>query len=151
MQFRGRIQRKTWCMGPYAGVYYNLTLCPLQSRLLHIYHGQPMPESTLTLCQSCLHPPSQGLWIWPMNPSCCPSKSQNVTWLSNTVLFLLKNNNTSGFCPRVRAPVFLDLVPRPTGRCAPPTHRSFAASYLPPKLILRTELGPPGASIFPLV
>jgi hypothetical protein len=38
---RGRIQRKTWCMGPYAGAYYNLTLCPLQSRLQHIYHGQP--------------------------------------------------------------------------------------------------------------
>jgi hypothetical protein len=91
VKFKGRIQRKTWCMGPFAGVDYNLTLCPLQRRLLHIYHGQPMPESTLTLCQSCLHPPSQGLWIWPMNPSCCPSKSQNVTWLSNTVLFLLKN------------------------------------------------------------
>ncbi len=29
-------------MGPYAGVdYYNLTFCPLQSRLQHIYHGQP--------------------------------------------------------------------------------------------------------------
>ncbi len=28
-------------MGPYAGVDYNLTLCPLQSRLQHIYHGQP--------------------------------------------------------------------------------------------------------------
>ncbi len=56
---RGRIQRKTWCMGPYAGVAYNRTLCPLQSRLEHIYHGQsyarvdlnPMPESILD-CQS---------------------------------------------------------------------------------------------------
>jgi hypothetical protein len=28
-------------MGPYAGVDYNLTLCPLQSRIQHIYHGQP--------------------------------------------------------------------------------------------------------------
>ncbi len=27
----GRIQRKSW---------YNLTLCPLQSRLQHVYHGQ---------------------------------------------------------------------------------------------------------------
>ncbi len=51
-------------MGPYTGVDYNLTLCPLHSRLQHIYHGQPyarvdlnpMPESTLS--------PSQGLWIW---------------------------------------------------------------------------------------
>ncbi len=60
-------------MGPYAGVNYNLTLCPPQSRLQHIYHGQPyagaalnpyarvdfnpMPETTLS--------PSQGLWVWP--------------------------------------------------------------------------------------
>ncbi len=44
---------------------YNLTLCPLQSRLQHIYRGQPyarvdhnpMPESALS--------PSQGLWILP--------------------------------------------------------------------------------------
>jgi hypothetical protein len=43
-------------MGPYAGVDYNLTFCPLQSPLQNIYHGQPyarvdlnpMPESTLT-------------------------------------------------------------------------------------------------------
>jgi hypothetical protein len=48
-------------MRPYAGVDYNLTLCPVQSRLQHIYHGQPYarvdpnskPESTLS--------PSQGL------------------------------------------------------------------------------------------
>jgi hypothetical protein len=48
---------------PYAGVDYNLTLCPLQGRLQHIYHGKhyarvglnPMPESTLSL--------RQGLWI----------------------------------------------------------------------------------------
>jgi hypothetical protein len=56
-------------MGPYAGVDYNLTLCPLQqSRLQHFYHGHsatlcqsrpnPMPESTLS--------PNQGLWIWPL-------------------------------------------------------------------------------------
>ncbi len=62
----GRIQRETWCMGPYAGADYNLTLCLLQSRLQHIQHGQPyakvdlnpVPESTLS--------PSQGLWIWPL-------------------------------------------------------------------------------------
>jgi hypothetical protein len=53
-------------MGTYTGINYNLTLCPLQSRLQHIYHGQPyarvdlnpMPESTLS--------PSQGL---PRNPT----------------------------------------------------------------------------------
>jgi hypothetical protein len=27
-------------MGPYAGVDYNLTLCPLEIRLQHIYHKQ---------------------------------------------------------------------------------------------------------------
>jgi hypothetical protein len=40
-KYRGRIQGKTWCMRPYARIDYNLTLCPLQSRLQHIYHGQP--------------------------------------------------------------------------------------------------------------
>jgi hypothetical protein len=56
-------------MGPYAGVDYNLASCPLQSRHQHIYHGQPyarvdlnpMPESTLTLCQSLLYPPVRDL------------------------------------------------------------------------------------------
>ncbi len=55
------IQRKTWRMGPYAWVDYNLTLCPLQSRLQHIYHGRA------TLCQSRLYPPGRdfrfSLWI----------------------------------------------------------------------------------------
>jgi hypothetical protein len=47
-------------MVTYAGVDYNLTLCPLKSRLQHVYHGQlyarvdlnPMPESTLSPSQS---------------------------------------------------------------------------------------------------
>jgi hypothetical protein len=34
---KGPIQRKALCMGPYAGVDYNLTSCPLQSRLQRIY------------------------------------------------------------------------------------------------------------------
>jgi hypothetical protein len=63
------MQRKTWCIGPYTGGDFNLTLCPLQSRLKHIYHGHPyarvdlntMPESTLS--------PSQGLWIWHLSAS----------------------------------------------------------------------------------
>jgi hypothetical protein len=49
-------KEKTWCMGPYAGVDHNLTLCPLYCRLQHITMGTSMPESTLS--------PSQGLWIW---------------------------------------------------------------------------------------
>jgi hypothetical protein len=58
----GRIQRQTWCVG----VDCNLTLYPLQSRLQHIFHGQPyarvdlnpVSESTLSL--------RQDLWIWPL-------------------------------------------------------------------------------------
>jgi hypothetical protein len=62
-------------MGSYDGVDSNITLCPLQGRLQHIYHGQPyarvdlhlMLESTLssvrdfgicpsihTVCVQCL-------------------------------------------------------------------------------------------------
>ncbi len=63
--FRGRIERKTWCIGPYpiASPYVHSRVV---SRLQHIYHGQPyaridlypMQESTpthlpwATLCQS---------------------------------------------------------------------------------------------------
>ncbi len=58
-QLWGQIQRKLCCMWFYAGVVYNLTLCTLQSRLQHMYsyHGNPKPQSTLTLCQSRLYPP----------------------------------------------------------------------------------------------
>jgi hypothetical protein len=44
-RIRGRIQRKTWCMGPYARI-----------DSITFTMGNPMPESTLT--------PSQGLRIW---------------------------------------------------------------------------------------
>ncbi len=51
-------------------------------------------------------------------------------------------SKTSGFWPRVRAralraPVFLDSLQRQTGRCAPPAHRSFAASCSIPKIDLK--------------
>jgi hypothetical protein len=43
-------------MGPYVGVDYNLTLCPLQSRLPTLLPmGNLLPESTLTLCRSRLY------------------------------------------------------------------------------------------------
>jgi hypothetical protein len=65
-----RSQRKTWCMGPYAGVDYNLTylLSRVDSKKFTL--DKPMPESTL--CQNQLYArvdciPSQGLWIWPKN------------------------------------------------------------------------------------
>ncbi len=57
--YRGRVQIKTLCMGPYAGVDYNLTLC----RLRHMYHGQPMPGSTWTLYGVV----DFELWIWPVD------------------------------------------------------------------------------------
>jgi hypothetical protein len=68
------------CMGSYAGVDFNLTLCPLQSRLQNIYHGQPysifhlnsMPESTLF--------PSQGLWIWPQIPLFRLTRAKPESW-----------------------------------------------------------------------
>ena len=55
-------------MGPCAGVDYNLTLCPLQSRLQHIYHGQPYARVNLNppILESTVSP-SQGLWIWPQS------------------------------------------------------------------------------------
>jgi hypothetical protein len=68
---RGRIQRKTWCMGPYAGVDYNLTLCPLQSQLQRIYHGQPYARVYLNhIPESTFLSPSHGLWIWLSRGRC---------------------------------------------------------------------------------
>jgi hypothetical protein len=32
---------KICCMGYYVRVDFNLTLCPLESQLQHMYHGQP--------------------------------------------------------------------------------------------------------------
>jgi hypothetical protein len=66
-------------MGPYARVDYLLTLCPLQSRLKHIYHGQPYdrinlnptpPESTLST--------NQGLRIWPLKLLCKNARKERV-------------------------------------------------------------------------
>jgi hypothetical protein len=45
-------------MGPYAGVDYNLTLCRLQSRLQHMYHGQT--NARVDLSPSRLYPPVSG-------------------------------------------------------------------------------------------
>ncbi len=56
----------------------NLSVCSLQSRLQHIYHGQsyarvdlnPIPESTVST--------NQGLWIWPQyvhhRTASCPQR-----------------------------------------------------------------------------
>ncbi len=63
----GRMKRKTWFMGPNAGVDCNLTLCRLQSQLQvyniftmgnHAVDLNPMPEWTLV--------PSHVVRIWPL-------------------------------------------------------------------------------------
>jgi hypothetical protein len=53
--------------GPHAGADYK-TSPYVHSRVdfSTFTMGNPMPESTLTLCQSRLYPPSQGHWIWPL-------------------------------------------------------------------------------------
>ena len=53
-------------MGPYAGVDYNLTLCLLQSRLQHMYHGQPYAKVDLNPMLESAVSPSQGVKIWPL-------------------------------------------------------------------------------------
>jgi hypothetical protein len=53
-------KEKTWCIGPCVGVDYNLTLCSLQSRLQHIYHGQPYARVDLNpTSESTLYSPIQ--------------------------------------------------------------------------------------------
>jgi len=47
-------------MGP-----YNLSLCLLQSRLQHMYHGQPYAIFDLNPMSESNLSPSQGLRIWP--------------------------------------------------------------------------------------
>ncbi len=46
-----------------------LTLCPLQSRLQHIYHGQPYARVDLNPRPESTVSPSQGLWIYTQ--LCC--------------------------------------------------------------------------------
>ncbi len=44
--YRGRIQRKTWCMGPYAGVDYTSPYVHSRVDSNTFTLGNPMPEST---------------------------------------------------------------------------------------------------------
>jgi hypothetical protein len=47
-------------------IHYNLALCPIQSRLQYIYHGQPYARVNLNLMPASTLFPSQGLRIWPL-------------------------------------------------------------------------------------
>ncbi len=58
--------KKNMGYGTHAGVDYNLTLCPLQSRLQRIYHGQPYARVDLNPVLESTLSPSQGLWILPL-------------------------------------------------------------------------------------
>jgi hypothetical protein len=51
------------CMGPYAVVDYNLTLCRCQSQLQHVYPGPYARVDLNTMSESTLSP-SQGFMIW---------------------------------------------------------------------------------------
>jgi hypothetical protein len=53
----------TRCMEPYARVDYNITFCSLQSRLQHIYHGQPFARVDLNPMLESNLSPSQRFWI----------------------------------------------------------------------------------------
>jgi len=52
-KYRGRIQRKTWCMGPYAGVDNVHSRVDTNTFTMN----NPIQESTLTLCQGRLYSP----------------------------------------------------------------------------------------------
>ncbi len=93
--FRGRIQRKTSCVGPYDGADYepHLTSTP-ESSSNTFTMGNPMPESTFTLCQSRLYPPIRdfgfGLW-WLISlgnelPSPKMSQCKATVWSSGASL-----------------------------------------------------------------
>ncbi len=75
-------------MEPYAVVDYNLTLCPLHSRLLHIYQGQPYARVDF-------NPLARAEFI-PQSGTLDLAYDSNITWLSTTVLFLLKNIQYTG-------------------------------------------------------
>ncbi len=53
--------------GTLCGVDYNLTLCRLQSRLQHIYHGQPYARVNINPMQESTSSPNQGLRILPQS------------------------------------------------------------------------------------
>ncbi len=59
-------KEKHGSMGPDAIVDNNFTLSRLQSRLQHIYHGQPYARVDLNPMQESTLSSSQGLRIWPL-------------------------------------------------------------------------------------
>ncbi len=79
---RGGIQRKTWCMPEL--IIPHLTSTP-ESTPTHLPWGNPIPESTLTLCQSRLYPPVSDfgfglstVWIKTISLKCRAKPELNV-------------------------------------------------------------------------
>jgi hypothetical protein len=95
-EHRGRIQRKTWCMGPCAGVDYNLTLCLLQSRLQHIYHGQPYARVDLNPMSESTLSPNKGLWIWPLSTE--PEFASYIIIYVNICYWKIENTTDDLYC-----------------------------------------------------
>ncbi len=105
---------------PYAGVDNNLTLCSLQSRLQHIYHRQPyarvdlnpMPESTLSLCQSRLYPPQSGTLDlasghWFQRLASTRSKGQHCVYhAGDQGLKSQKNNRSTEWIKKIQPRIF---------------------------------------------
>ncbi len=80
--------------GPFAGVDYNLTLCPLQSRLQHIYVALAthMPESTVTLYQSRLYHPVRdfGFGFWTRKTIFVHNRITNRIFILESFPFISK-------------------------------------------------------------
>ncbi len=63
---RGRIKKHgVWDPMPELTITSPYVVSRVDSNTCTCTMGNPMPESTLTQCQSRLYPPSQGLRIWP--------------------------------------------------------------------------------------
>jgi hypothetical protein len=88
-------------------------VCPLQSRLQHIYHGQPfarvdlnpMPESNLSR--------SQGLWIWPLKTifSILFLKNNYVFFVCHSFLIWYRMEQTCSSSPSSTPPTWRSLAP----------------------------------------
>jgi hypothetical protein len=76
-------------MGPYVEVDYNLTLCPLQSRLQHIYHGQPYARVDFILQSGTLDLAS-GVIV----RRCEGAGPEEGAFLAHSGLFLSQNETT---------------------------------------------------------
>ncbi len=91
---RGRIQRKTWCMGPNGGVDYNLTLCEVMSTPESTPTHLPWDWATLcqsrplNLCQSRLYPPVRDFGFGLCSLLCIEIYTAKCYWSEDYALSL---------------------------------------------------------------